>query len=146
MAQSTETALAELLVHSDWIRQLALTLVRDAARAEDVAQETLVAALHGAPREASHLRAWLARVVRNLALQSRRSETRRLRREASVARIEATADHATLLAEAEAHRASDQPRPKNQAFRYTRKIEGRYSLNSRYPRAGRAAENWSSRR
>ena len=40
-------------------------MVRDADRAEDLAQETLAVALAKPPEDASRLRAWLASVMRN---------------------------------------------------------------------------------
>ena len=40
----------DLLAHSQWARALARTLVRDAATAEDLVQETWVAALKRPPR------------------------------------------------------------------------------------------------
>jgi DNA-directed RNA polymerase specialized sigma24 family protein len=65
-----------LLDHDDFLRALARSLVADAARADDVVQQTYAAALAsptGGPRQASSLRAWLASVVRHLAWKLRRS-------------------------------------------------------------------------
>jgi DNA-directed RNA polymerase specialized sigma24 family protein len=42
-----------LLAHAGWVRGLALQLVRDAAEAEDLAQDTLVAALEHPPQRPS---------------------------------------------------------------------------------------------
>ncbi len=66
----------ELLVHAGWLRVLARTLVADAATADDLVQETWVAALAHPPREGAE-RPWLARVLRNFARQRRRKEGRR---------------------------------------------------------------------
>jgi DNA-directed RNA polymerase specialized sigma24 family protein len=41
--------LAELLTHADWVKSLARELVRDEHRAEDVVQETWIAALRHGP-------------------------------------------------------------------------------------------------
>lgn len=77
-----------LLSHHDFVRGLAHSLVADPGAAEDVAQETLIAALGSAPPQRS-LRAWLSRVTRNGLRQRARAEGRRARREHAVARDEA---------------------------------------------------------
>ena len=66
----------ELLRHAQWIRSLARALVSDDAAAEDVAQETMVAALTHPPAQAK-LRPWLRQVVRNFARLHHRSRGRR---------------------------------------------------------------------
>ncbi len=65
---------AVLLEQARWVRALVRGLIRDEALAEDVVQETWVAALERRPAgdQAGGLRAWLAAVARNLALRSRR--------------------------------------------------------------------------
>ncbi len=73
--------LEELLRHRDFVRRLARRLVRDEARADDVVQDTYVAALRNPPRHAGALRAWLASVVRKIAFTQRRAERRREDRE-----------------------------------------------------------------
>src|SRR6185436_14680515 len=57
----------ELLAHSSWVRRLARSLVASEADAEELVQETWVAALRRPPTEGSPARPWIARVVRNLA-------------------------------------------------------------------------------
>lgn len=71
----------ELLAQSDWVVGLARRLVRDRQSAEDLAQETWVAALERGPRAEGGrgLRAWLARVLRTRAARLGRDEG--LRRE-----------------------------------------------------------------
>lgn len=76
-----------LLRHEAFVLRLARSLVRDDASAQDVTQETLLAALRHAPPAAS-LRGWLARVVRHRASDHRRGERRRAEREAIGARPE----------------------------------------------------------
>ena len=66
-----------LLREVGWVQSLARRLVRDAAEAEDVAQDALLVALRGARREPLALRQWLGKVVRNLARSSRRRRVRR---------------------------------------------------------------------
>jgi len=78
-----------LLEHAAWIRELARALVRDPDRAEDVAQETLVAAWKHAPLDERGLRGWLTQVVRNFARVEARSRARRDRHEPGAARPEA---------------------------------------------------------
>lgn len=78
---------AALLADHDWARRLAQRLVRDAALAEDLAQEACVRSLERPPLDS--VRAWLGGVVRNLARQARRESSRRARREALAARAEA---------------------------------------------------------
>ena len=75
-----------LLEQSDWMRSLARRLVRDAERAEDLAQETWVRALSHPPRTDQPLRGWLATVMRNVLRQEHRGESRRSRRHDEVAR------------------------------------------------------------
>jgi RNA polymerase sigma-70 factor (ECF subfamily) len=66
-----------LLSHAGWVRALARGLVRDRQAAEDVVQETWLAALERGPREGRPLSSWLARVARNFARKGMRSEARR---------------------------------------------------------------------
>jgi RNA polymerase sigma factor (sigma-70 family) len=79
-----------LLAQSGWARGLAQRLVRDPELAEDVLQETWVAALERPPSEGS-VRAWLGVVVRNVSLRLRRREAARGEAERRVARREAVA-------------------------------------------------------
>ena len=69
----------ELLTHADWVRALARNLSRDDADADDLSQETWLAALRGAPRQTGP--AWLGGVARNLSRMRWRSAARRARRE-----------------------------------------------------------------
>jgi RNA polymerase sigma-70 factor (ECF subfamily) len=70
-------SLDELLGHSGWARSLARSLVSDAAGADDLVQDALVAALKAPPRQRSNLRGWLARVMRNAARERARRERAR---------------------------------------------------------------------
>jgi len=87
-----------LLRHGDFVRRLARSLVADADLAEDVAQETWLAALRRPPRHGDNLRAWLGAVVRNLVRLRRRTDVRRLARERVRARPLAGADPAEVVA------------------------------------------------
>ena len=78
-----------LLAHSQFVRALARQLVRDENRAEDVVQDTWLAALKRPPRSLRGLRSWLRTTVRNFVSLSARSERRRGQRERVAARPEA---------------------------------------------------------
>ncbi len=106
----------DFLANQAFLRRLALSLVHDENRADDLVQETWTAWAEHRPGRLAAPRAWLARVLRNRALNARRSEERRGRREALVARIEPvdpSADaEATLAVQAgvvEALRKLDEP-------------------------------------
>ena len=73
--------LEDLIAHAVWVRGLARSLVGDAHAAEDVVQDTWLAALRTPPREDRNLRAWLGRVVANFARQRGRGAARRAARE-----------------------------------------------------------------
>lgn len=90
MAPDRGDELSRLLADAAWVRTLALRLVGDAHRADDLSQETLLAALsqpHPGPDEPR--RSWLAGVLRNLARMQRRQSKRRAVREQRAARAEA---------------------------------------------------------
>lgn len=85
-AQLSEQALLE---NRDFLRLLARRLVwQDEHAAEDVVQEAWLAALERPPRFEGPLRAWLARVVRNLAFTALQREGERQAREGRAARAE----------------------------------------------------------
>jgi len=71
----------DLLQHSAWLRRLAASLVGDAA-ADDLVQETWIAAMRSPPDGERPLRPWLSTVLRNLARMTWRSSESRSRREA----------------------------------------------------------------
>lgn len=79
----------ELLSHAGWIRGLARRLVADAFTADDVTQDTLLAALEHPPSADRPLRPWLARVLANVVRMRRRGEGRRATHEKRSARGEA---------------------------------------------------------
>ena len=84
-----------LMRHADFVRQLARAILRDEAAADDVMQETWMAAIERPPAKADSLRSWLGSVARRFALRRLRSEERRWRREQQVARSEASHDPVT---------------------------------------------------
>jgi RNA polymerase sigma factor (sigma-70 family) len=86
-----------LLAHADFVRSLARRLVVDGNRADDVVQNTWLAALERPPRTAASLRAWLAVVTRNFAFLTRREDRRRAAREQAVAWPEGTRSTAEVI-------------------------------------------------
>ncbi|MGE0193003.1 MAG: sigma-70 family RNA polymerase sigma factor [Planctomycetota bacterium] len=103
MQDPSPIPIEQLLEHRAWVRSLARRVVGDEASADDLEQQTWLAAMERPPR-GSTPRAWLGTVVRNLASKMRRSESRLNRREAHAARVERTPSTSELVAEAEAHR------------------------------------------
>src|SRR5262245_23546059 len=73
----------DLLLHAKWVRRVAAHLVVDAARADDLAQQTLLTALAQPPGDADHPRAWLGSVARSLARRMQRADERRARHESA---------------------------------------------------------------
>jgi RNA polymerase sigma factor (sigma-70 family) len=93
-----------LLAERAWVTALARSLVLDDATADDVVQQTWLAALERPPRGTSALRGWLSRVVRNAANESRRRAKRRARWEAMTPAHPDEASPADVVAKADAHR------------------------------------------
>lgn len=109
----------DLLLHAGWLRRFAVALVTDPDAAEDLAQDTQVAAwLHPGRRSG---RPWLARVARNLAIDRWRSDDRRQRREEAVTAT--TAEVRTpeqLVGDRQIHRAvADAVTALDEPFRQT---------------------------
>lgn len=98
-ASENESRLEGLLDDDRWIRRLARGLVADPGTADDLAQETWVAALEA--REGQAARPWLGRVLRNAWKDGLRGRARRARREEGAARAEATPGADELVAELE---------------------------------------------
>jgi RNA polymerase sigma-70 factor (ECF subfamily) len=91
----------ELLEHQAWVRLLARSLLRDEHAAEDAAQDAFRSALERPPAQRTNLRGWLGAVVRNAALQIKRSEAARTARERRAARGESLPSTAELVEQAE---------------------------------------------
>ena len=87
--------------HGDFVRRVSRQLVRDVHRAEDLEQETWVAAMSRPPDRAEAWGGWLRSAMRNLASKIHRGEQRRQNRERQAAReesVEATNDIVHRLA------------------------------------------------
>lgn len=80
-ARSHKPDPGELLAHAAWVRSLAARLVADPHEAQEVEQETWMAALRAQGGVRGSLRGWLTRVARNAAYQRHRRQQRRVRRE-----------------------------------------------------------------
>src|SRR5882724_7488431 len=93
-----------LLAEREWVRALAHSLVADPGLADDVEQETWLAATQRPPDDGSSPRAWLGTVVRNFVRRAGRGAGRRRVRELAVARPEAMPSASDMVARAEAHR------------------------------------------
>jgi len=70
-----------LQAQAAWMRRLVRPLVRDDPAADDVVQDTWLAALRHPPVQAGRMRAWLRKVAVRRAWEVRRSEKRRSQRE-----------------------------------------------------------------
>jgi RNA polymerase sigma factor (sigma-70 family) len=86
----------KLLEHATWLRRLAASLVGSGGPADDLVQDTWVAALKRPPETDRPLRPWLARVVRNAARFHWRSDKNRSSRESVAA---GDAEHVTPSSE-----------------------------------------------
>ncbi len=103
MREPIDIPIHRLLQHRAWVRRLARTLVRDEARADDLEQQTWMAALKRPPHGDTP-KAWLGQVMRNLAARMRRGEGRVAKREHGAARPEALPATGDVVAEAELHK------------------------------------------
>ncbi len=90
-----------LLSERQWVQRLAQSLVADPNQADDVAQESWLAALRHPPRHDANLRSWLSRLVRNTAAAMRRGDARRSERERSSTQPTVTAGSSEALERAE---------------------------------------------
>jgi RNA polymerase sigma-70 factor (ECF subfamily) len=91
----------EILANQGFMQRLARGIVGDEHSADDIVQQAWLAALERPPREQGSMRGWLARVVRNIAINQARSKSRRTDREQQAARPEgqAPSDHMELQLE-----------------------------------------------
>jgi len=92
-----------LLEHASWATALARRLVGESA-AEDLVQETWLAALQSPPRNDRPLRPWLGTVLGNFARKRSRGRGRRRAREERGARDEALPSAAELTEKAESQK------------------------------------------
>ncbi len=81
MTESDPIQIEAILKEVDWLRALAVQLVRDVDRAEDLFQDTMVASMRDQASPRGALRPWLAQIARRLAWRSSRTDQRKARRE-----------------------------------------------------------------
>src|SRR6185369_16960063 len=103
-ADSPSLPLAELLRESGWTRRLARGLTGHDAAADDVLQDTWLAALRHPPDARQPLRSWLGTVVRNHVFNQTRVRGRRQLREAHADGHERPATAEDLLGGSQIHR------------------------------------------
>ena len=112
-----------------WLSGLARALLGDAHAADDLVQETAIAAMQGHLPLGEPRRAWLASVARRLAARRFRGEARRSRREEWASQSELLPDAAELVEKAEiAEQVTAAARALPEPFRRTillRYLEGR---------------------
>src|SRR5262245_15504579 len=102
MNNTPGNALQPLLAQERWAFRLALALVRDPARAEDLVQTAFEAAIRRPPSKDVPARRWLAKTLRNRARFEERSTRTRLETWTEKARqldSEQSADHALCVLE-----------------------------------------------
>lgn len=91
--------------HDRFLRRLARSLVRDSGTAEDLAQETWLAAVRFDVRRIRELRPWLRKTLHNCLSMRVRGEVRSERRDRASARSEAVPATDELVARLHEHRA-----------------------------------------
>jgi RNA polymerase sigma-70 factor (ECF subfamily) len=93
-----------LMDHTGWVQELAHKLVGDPNLADDLAQETMLAALGEGRTPVHSTKAWLGTVLKNLLWQRIRRDQRRRARERRASRPETTPSSAELVGRVAAHR------------------------------------------
>lgn len=73
--------LESLLTHQGWAMRIARRLVHEEAEAEDLVQRTWIAALRSPPQSETGARAWIRKVILNLARERHRRQQARTRHE-----------------------------------------------------------------
>jgi RNA polymerase sigma-70 factor (ECF subfamily) len=93
-----------LLAEREWIERIARRISRDAATADDVAQEAWRRGLASPPVRLTSPRGWIRALVTSAARDLHRGESRRAARERAASRDERMPAADVLVARAEAHR------------------------------------------
>ena len=94
----------EVLAEFAWVRRLSRRLCLDAASADDLTQEVLLAGMAQPPRGGIPVRRWLAGIARKKARMASRGAARRAYHERSVAEPDAKPGTPELLERLEEHR------------------------------------------
>ena len=66
MTSSNQDAINQVMAEGRWLQRLALCLAHDHADADDMVQETWLAALRASPDARGSMRPWLTQVLRNV--------------------------------------------------------------------------------
>ncbi len=93
----------ELLAHREWVRALAVSLTTTRDDADEVEQETWLAAISAPPSSRHSVGGWLAVVARHAAMKLRRKRSRVRRREDAAPAPAAPESPDRLVARTEAH-------------------------------------------
>ncbi len=93
-----------ILAHACWLHGLARRLVEDPALADDLVQETQIAAIAAQPDASRPLRGFLATILRHFRRQHHRSQLRREHREKIAAAADLLASHDDPVERLESHR------------------------------------------
>jgi RNA polymerase sigma factor (sigma-70 family) len=121
--RSDEPLVESVLAEATWLRGLALCLARDHDEAEDLVQETWMAAMRASPEPRASLRPWLGQVLRNLRSHRLRGSSRRRAREVGAALLqqgEAVGSTECLLTRLELQRTvADMVRELDEPYRTT---------------------------
>jgi RNA polymerase sigma-70 factor (ECF subfamily) len=104
MREDERRSAEEVLAEFAWVRRLSLRLCSDAASADDLTQEVLLAGVAQPPRDGIPVRRWLAGIARRKARMAARSAARRAFHERSVTESHAQAGTQELLERLEEHR------------------------------------------
>ena len=88
-------SLDSLLCHEGWAKRLARRLVREESDAEDLVQRTWIAAMRSPPDQERGARAWLRKVILNLAREGHRRERVRAHHETASVEIPRLAPEAS---------------------------------------------------
>ncbi len=104
MTESNAVPIEALLAESDWVRRLAESLVHDKTVADDIVQQTWLAALKRPPATDRPLRPWLRTVVENFVKMRGRGEAARTSREQAASRPEGIDSSEGLVARVETQR------------------------------------------
>jgi len=105
-SSSEPPGIDSLLEYEPFVRAVARGLLSDEAQVDDIVQETWTRALKKPPGHGRAIKAWLAKVVRNLAMDLRRGEGRRRAREGAARDAPAAVEPVDeLQSRLEAHQA-----------------------------------------
>lgn len=105
MESPNDPALTELLARMHWVRRLAGALVRDADRADDLAQDAWATALRSEPARTASWRGWFARVMKNRVADEGRLQRQHARFTARQPRESGGPSEQEILQQMETHTA-----------------------------------------